>query len=331
MRSKRYRWCRWLAGLSCLLTCFFLAIMLTPEIHAASYPERTITLVVPYAPGGVTDLGARALAEAMEKHLKQPVVVVNKPGGGTTIGGNAVATAKPDGYTLGFLPTSASLPEVFTYFYEAPYSSKDLKPVSRILAPVLAITVKEDAPWNNLKDLVDAARKSPGMKMGTHGKSTLGYLVMVTVGKAEKVHFVDVPFDGDSKIVPAILGGHVPVGTPAFPAIKSLLDGKKLKVLALCIERRAEFAPDIPTVVELGYKLAFVSYLGVFGPKGLPDEVVKKIDEVVHKISEEKDFRSKINNMGTQLNYETTVSFEKSLSRYRENLQAFFKEEGLTK
>lgn len=322
---------RWLAGLFCLLLSCLLIGSFVTEIHAASYPDRTITLVVPYAPGGVTDLGARALAEAMEKHLKQPVVVVNKPGGGTTIGGNAVATAKPDGYTLGFLPTSASLPEVFTYFYEAPYSSKDLKPVSRILAPVLAITVKEDALWNSLKDLVEFARKNPGMKMGTHGKSTLGYLAMTTVAKAEKVNFIDVPFDGDSKIVPAILGGHVPVGTPAFPAIKSLLDAKKVKVLALCIERRADFAPETPTVVELGYKLAFVSYLGVFGPKGLPDEVVKKLDEVVRKISEEQGFRTKVNNMGTQLNYEPTASFEKTLLRYRENLQVFFKEEGLVK
>jgi tripartite-type tricarboxylate transporter receptor subunit TctC len=322
---------RWSTGLFCLLFSFLLVASFSTKIHAGGYPEHPITLVVPYAPGGVTDLGARALADAMEKHLKQPVVVVNKPGGGTTIGGNAVATAKPDGYTLGFFPTSASLPEVFSYFYEAPYSSNDLKPISRILAPVLAITVKEDAPWNNLKDLVEYARKNPGMKMGTHGKSTLGYLVMTTVAKAEKVSFIDVPFAGDSKIVPAILGGHVPFGTPAFPAIKSLLEAKKLKVLALCIEKRADFAPEIPTVVELGYKLAFVSYLGVFGPKGLPDDVVKKIDEVVHKISEEKDFRSKINNMGTQLNYETTSFFEKSLSRYRENLHAFFKEEGLVK
>lgn len=320
-----------LSGLFCLFICLFLIGWFGAVTQAAGYPDRSITLVVPYAPGGVTDLGARALAEAMEKHLKQPVVVVNKPGGGTTIGGNAVATAKPDGYTLGFLPTSASLPEVFTYFYEAPYSSKGLKPICRILAPVLAITVKEDAPWNSLKDLVEYAKKNPGMKMGTHGKSTLGYLAMTTVGKAEKVNFVDVPFDGDSKIVPAILGGHVPVGTPAFPAIKSLLDAKRLKVLALCIERRADFAPEIPTVVELGYKLAFVSYLGVFGPKGIPDDIVKKLDEVVHKISEEQAFRSKINNMGTQLYYETTAPFEKSLSRYRENLQSFFKEEGLAK
>src|SRR3974390_3530236 len=102
---------------------------------AAEYPDRAITLVIPYPPGGVTDLGARALAEAMEKQLKKPVVAVNKPGGSTTMGGNAVATAKPDGYTMGFFPSSASIPEVYTYFYEAPFSSKDLRPVSKVAIP----------------------------------------------------------------------------------------------------------------------------------------------------------------------------------------------------
>ena len=308
-------------------------LALTTGVHGATaaYPERPVTLVVPYAPGGVTDLGARVLADAMEKHLKKSVVVTNKAGGGTTIGGYAVAAAKPDGYTLGFFPTSASIPEVYTYFHEAPYTSKDLKPICRILAPVLAITVKGDSSLESIRDLVGFAAKNPNTKSATHGKSTLGYLAMQTIGKAEKVNFVDVPFDGDSQIVPAILGGHVPVGTPAYPAVKSLLGGKKLKVLALLIEKRADFAPNVPTLVELGYKLAFVSYLGVFAPKGTPDDIVRKINEAVAKIAQYPDFRSKISGMGTQLSYEDTDSFEKSIDQYKENLRVFFKEEGLVK
>jgi tripartite-type tricarboxylate transporter receptor subunit TctC len=298
---------------------------------AATYPDRAITMVIPYPPGGVTDLGARALAEAMEKHLKRPVTAVNKAGGGTTVGGNAVASAKPDGYTLGFFPSSASIPEVYTYFYEAPYSSKDLKPICRILAPVLTIAVKGDSPLNSVKDLVDFARRNPNPKYATHGKSTLGYLTMRTIAKTENVNFLDVPFEGDSKIVPAILGDHVPFGTPAYPAIKSLLDAKQMKALALLIEKRADFASDTPTIVELGYKLAFGSYLGIFAPKGTPDDIVKKINDVVAKISEEADFRSKINGMGTQLIYQDTDSFEKLIERYKENLRVFFKEEGLVK
>ena len=120
---------------------FVLTLFVGIQPAAAEYPDRAITLVIPYPPGGVTDLGARALAEAMEKYLKKPVVALNKAGGSTTIGGNAVASAKPDGYTLGFFPSSASIPEVYTYFYEAPFSSKDLKPVSKVGIPVLTISV----------------------------------------------------------------------------------------------------------------------------------------------------------------------------------------------
>lgn len=330
MKATRYGI---LIGLFILMIGLVLLGPLAGEIRATSskYPDRAVTLVVPYAAGGGVDLGARALGEAMEKHLKQPVVVVSKPGGATTVGGYAVVSAKPDGYTLGFFAASASIPEVFSYFYDAPYSSKDLQPISRVIAPVLAITVKEDAPWNSLKDLVEFARKNPGLKIGTHGKSTHGYVVMTTVAKAEKVNFVHVPFDGDSKIVPAILGGHIPIGTPAFPAIKSLLDAKKLKVLALCIEKRADFAPEIPTVVELGYKLGFISYLGLFGPRETSQVVIKQLDELVRKIVEEQEFQTRIKNMGAQVSYENTTSFEKSLSQYKENLRVFFKEEGLVK
>jgi tripartite-type tricarboxylate transporter receptor subunit TctC len=257
--------------------------------------------------------------------------VVTKPGGAQTIGGYAVATAKPDGYTLGIFTAASSIPEVFTYFYEAPYSSKDLRSICRILEPVPVIAVKGDAPWNTLKDFLEYTRKNPGMKWGTHGKTSLGYLTMVTLNKSEKINLVHVPLEGDSKIVPAILGGHIPAGTPIYPAIKSLLDAKKLKALAFCLEKRVDFAPEVPTVVELGYKLAYVSHFGLFGPKGIPDEVVRKIDEASRKISEEQDFKSKISALGAQARYEATASFEKSMTLYREGLHSFFKEEGLVK
>jgi tripartite-type tricarboxylate transporter receptor subunit TctC len=315
----------------CSVVFFVTFIAFSRGARAASYPERTITLVVPFAPGGVTDLGARAFADALQRELKQTVVVVNKPGGGTTIAGNTIAMAKPDGYTLGFLPGSASVPEVYTYFNEAPYTSKDLKPAARVLVPVLAITVKADSPYNSLKDLVQAAKKVNSMKIATHGKSTLGYLVLRTVGKAEKVNFVDVPFAGDSQIVPAILGGHVPAGTPAYPAIKSLVEAKQLRVLALCLEKRADFAANVPTVTELGYKLAYITFLGVFAPKGTPDEIVQKLSDVSRKITQQADFQKKLNNMGIQVTYESADAFQKSLVLYKENLTAFFKAEGLVK
>ena len=324
---------RMLIGVGFLFMGLFLIGSCPTILHAAGsgYPDKAITLIVPMAPGGTTDLGARVLAEAMEKHLKQSVVVVNKPGGAMTVGGYAAATAKLDGYTLGFLAGAGSIPEAFTYFYSAPYSSSDLRPICRFQTVVLTITVKGDAPWNSLKELIEFARENPRMKFGSHGKSTQGYVILTTIAKTEKVTFVDVAYDSDGTIVPALLGGHIPIGTPALSSIKSLREAKKVKVLAVLTEKRADFAPDIPTVAELGYKLPYVGFNGLFGPKGTPDEVVKKIDEVVRKICEEKDFQNKTNNMDLQLAYEGTVSFEKSIMRTKENLVTFFKEEGLVK
>lgn len=298
---------------------------------ASSYPDRAITIIVPYPAGGVTDLAARALADSMEKQLKQPVVVVNKTGGRATIGGQSVVTAKPDGYTLGYFPIATCLPEVFTYFFDAPYSSKDLRPIACSAVGALSITVRGDSPLHSIKDLVEFARKNPGLKIGSPGKQTLPYMAMQGVAKKEKVTITDVPFSGDATTIPALLGGHVPVAAIDYSAMKSLVDAKKLRVLATCTGKRLDFAPTIPTLEELGYRLAYYSDLGLFGPKTLPEDVVKKLDETVAKVFKEQDFLAKMKNLCIQAHYEDNGSYAKSLARFKETMTAFFKEEGLVK
>ncbi len=319
--------------LSIMLLCLITWPVIWPGAASAAsdYPNRAITLIVPYPAGGVTDLGARAVADSLEKHLKQPVVVVNKTGGGTTIGGYAVASAKPDGYTLGFFPVAAAIPEAYAYFQDAPYSSKDLRRVCSAVATAYTITLKEDAPWKTLKELIEYAKKNPGMKTGTGGKQTLQSMLLTTINKTEKTGFVAVPFAGDPQNLAALLGGHTQVGLFDFSVAKSLWDAKKLRVLAIVTEKRAEFAPNVPTVVELGYPILYVSILGINGPKGIPDEVVQKIDDAVAKISKEPDFQTKIHNTSLQINYQNATMYEKSLATYRTNVSNFFKEEGLIK
>jgi tripartite-type tricarboxylate transporter receptor subunit TctC len=311
--------------------CLIVSFWFTPHAAGSDYPNKPISIVIGVPPGGSTDMAARVLAQFMEKQLKQPVVIVNKPGAAGTIGGYAVVSAKPDGYTLGYFPGSGSIPEIYSYFYAAPYSSNDLRPVCRVHVPVITIAVKADAPWNNLKELVEHARKNPGMKFGHIGKSTLQYVVMATISRAENLRMIDVPCDGDSTMVPALLGGHIPVGTPVLYVIKSLLDGKKLKVLAVCLQKRAPSAPDIPTVAEAGYKLAYVPFFGLYAPRKTPDEIVKKLDDVVRKIAEDKEFQDKNKAMDMPVEYEDAASFEKYLVHYKENIQSFFKNEGLVK
>ena len=320
-----------LIGLSFLLPGLFLGMSFFGETHAATYPDRAITIVVPYPAGGLSDLGARIVAEAMEKHLKQPVVVVNKVGGGGTVGGYAVVTAKPDGYTLGFFAIQTHTPELYSYFATAPYSSVDLRPIASIHTAVQGWTVKAEAPWNSLKDFVEFARKNPGVKIGHPGKNTGAYHSLVTVANAEKVHLVDVPYQGDTPIVPAIMGDHIPLGILGVPAVRSLLEAKKVKILALNLLKRADFVPDVPTMIELGYRFTIHPYMGLTGPKGTPDEVVKKIDEVLHKISQEQDLRSKSSNVGLQVIYLDNATYQKTISQDVEGLRAFFKEQGMFK
>jgi putative tricarboxylic transport membrane protein len=331
MKSIKFRLLTWMF---CLFISLFPAGSFWNCSWAASsdYPNSPITLVLPFAPGGSTDAAARALAEAMEKHLKQPLVILSKPGGGTTIAGNFVATAKPDGYTLGFFPASTSIPEIYTFNVPVPYSSKDLRPVSGIIEIVQAILVKGDAPWNSLKDLMEFAQKNPGIKVATLGKTHLGHYLIALVTKQEKVSFMGVPFDGGSKMLPPLLGGHVPVGiTGLDPTVQGLLEGKKLKALATCLRKRTAILPDVPCLEELGYKLPFVSISGVFGPKGTPDEAVRKINEAIRKVVEDKGFRVKINNAGGELNYLDSASYGQALMLFKEKTYAFFKEEGLVK
>jgi tripartite-type tricarboxylate transporter receptor subunit TctC len=324
---------RMLAGVFCLLAGMSFAQPFCSDLSAAAYPERAITVVVPYAAGGVTDLAARAISEALEKSLKQAIVVVNKPGGRATVGGYSVVQAKPDGYTLGFLPIASCLPEVFSYFFDAPYTSGDLKPISGVASAALSFTVKGDAPWSSFREFVDYARKNPGVKVGTPGRQTGPYMVMVQVNKKEKVNLVDVPFaGGDAETTPAVLGGHVTAAAIDYSAIKPLVDAKKLKVLAVCTEKRVDFASNVPTVVELGYELPYVSILGLFGPKDMPDDFVKRIDDAVGRISQEQAFRTKLrDSICIQPTYEDTATYKKSLTRYKGSMSAFFKEEGLTK
>jgi tripartite-type tricarboxylate transporter receptor subunit TctC len=322
------------ARLVCALIGFLLTGFLWTNAFAAGpeYPTRAITMVVPYPPGGVTDLAARTLAEAMERQLKHPVTVMNKVGGATTVGGYTVSSSKPDGYTIGFFPPAAAIPEAFAYFQEAPYSSKDIKPISSVSAVVQTLAVQNDAPWNSLKELVEYARKHPGIKVSTGGKQTVPHMFLTTLNKMDKTGFIGVPFAGDAPNLTALLGGHVTVGIMDYTVLKPLVEAKKLRLLAVVTsEKRVDFVSAVPTAVELGYPVVFLPILGVVGPKGIPEEIVAKLDSVVAKICAEPDFQAKMRNIPLQINNQNSAAYEKSLTKFKDNILAFFREEGLVK
>lgn len=298
---------------------------------AAGYPEKPITIIVPYPPGGVTDLAARAVAASMSEQLSQPVVVMNKTGAGATIGGNAVASAEPDGYTIGFFPIAASIPEVFRFVYTAPYKSTDLAVISGVAATAMSFAVPADSPLKSMKDVIELARKNNGLLIGTPGKQTLPSMIMVEMAAKEGVVLEDVPFGGDSKTLPALVGGHVPVGAIDFAALKPYVESGKLRVLAVCTESRIDLAPDVPTVTELGYALPYVSSFGMFGPKAMPKEIVTKLDDVISKVTKDPKFIERMRGMSIQVAYKDTATYHQAVVRDRDNLEAFFTRQGLYK
>lgn len=317
------------SGLVCAFLCIFLFISPVSSLYAAegNYPDRSITLVVPFSAGGMIDTSARTFAEFLERRLNQPVVISNVTGGGTTIGGKKVVDSKPDGYTLGFFPLGAVIPEVYSFIRKAPYMKGDMLPICRVMAPTISISANPEAPYNTFAELISYAKANPGMKIGTQGVTSNGWLVMSTfVSKKEGVKFINVPFRGGAKIIAALLGAHVPVGTPDYSKVKPLREAGKLKTLAVLCEKRVDFAPDVPSISELGYSMPYNSFVGLFGPKDLPEGIAKILEKVTREVTEDPKFREKCNKMSIQVDYEDGVNFERALGEYKKNLQVIFKD-----
>lgn len=325
METKQFHFSRLLTILFIIISLLFVDI----KDLVAKYPETPINLIVPFPAGGVTDIGARAFANSLEKLFKKPVVVVNKVGGGTTIGGYSVATAKPDGYTLGWFPAMASIPEVYSYFIKAPYSSKDLIPVCRVYDVIGTVSVKGDSTINSFSDLLDYLKKNPGTTWATHSKSSSGYILLRQIARRENVKITEVLLEGDVKIIPAILGGHVVVGSPVYTPAKPLIESKKLKVLAVqtTLKKRVEFLSDVPVVTEFRYVVGGM-YNGLFAPRETPSEIVSMLNNAAATICGDPSFIAKIRDLGLLLHFEDSKTFEESLEEEKRRLIEFFKEEG---
>lgn len=316
---------RRMAAAAALFGCLFAGGAL------AQYPERPINLIVPYPAGGVTDLAGRAFAEGLSRRLGRPVVVLNKTGAGATIGGNFVATANPDGYTLGFFPIAAVAPEAFKFLYHTSYSSTDLKAIASVAVTAMSFAVKADSPIRTMRDVVRVARDEGGIQVGTPGKQGLPSMILTMMARQENVKIQDVPFGGDSKTLPALLGGVIPVAAIDYSVLRSSVQAGKIRVLAVCSDQRVDFAPDVPTMQELGYQQPYVSSLGIFAPKGLPAHLVEKLQEAARAVTQDRAFAERMQQMSIQPAFKDAATYQKIVFRDRDNLIRFFEQQGLLK
>jgi len=251
----------------------------TQEVDIAKYPSRPITFNVAVSAGGPTDLCFRLVSKEAEKLLGQPIVVVNKAG--LAIGMSSVAVAKPDGYTVGHSSNSALL--LMPYLEKMPFDTlKDFRHIIQVAAVNFGIYVKADSPFKTFKDVVAYAAQNPGKITYGGPMNSIHYFITEQIAKKEKIKFTHIPFKGSPEATTALLGGHIVFGTGDFNY--SLLEAGQIRLLLLLREERSSEYPKTPILKDLGYDdIPAPYYLGICGPKGIPDGIVLKLEDAFKK------------------------------------------------
>jgi tripartite-type tricarboxylate transporter receptor subunit TctC len=271
---------------------------------AAGFPDKPITLIVPYPAGGSTDVAIRALAEVAKKHLGQPVIVENKSGGGGAVGVGSIVGKNPDGYLLAVAVTSLHRN---SYLNKLPFDTvKDLTPIIRVGGYLYGILVKTDSQFKALPDLIAYAKANPEkLSYMASGVGTGGHVAMEELAYNTGLKLVHIPSKGDQESSAAVLGGHVDFISTTSGWVP-LAQAGQLRILALFSDKRIKTFPDAPTVAELGYKVVHNSPFGIFGPKGMPADIVKILHDAFKKSMEDPAFLS------TMEKYELPVLYQSS-------------------
>ena len=289
---------------------------------AWAWPDRPIELIVGFAPGGGTDLTARALAVFLEKELGGSVVVVNKPGASSAIALAYVARAKPDGYTLAMtnMPGLVSLP----IERDPGFSADDFTYLANLVRDPSAFSVEMNSPYKTLADLVAAAKAKPGeISYGSTGVGTDDHLAMVLFQGLTGTRLNHVPYNGAGPLRSAVLGGHTVIGGinlgEAMP-----YHGKNMRILAQASAQRSPLAPDVPTFEEQGVDLVFASERGIVAPKGLPPEVERSIAGALERVAANPEFRKQMAQQFTEMDYLAGPAWRERLQRDDERLRAIW-------
>jgi len=310
MRTKRI-----LLAVLAMMCLGVIGLAAGPALAADAYPTRPIQVIVPFPPGGVADLVARPFATAMEKQLKQPVVVVNKTGAGGAVGMQALAVSKPDGYALMVALSSISvMPEVDVMFNRPPvYKLTDFAPIALLSSDPTVLVVSSKAPWKNVADFVADAKKRPGeIKYSSSGVYGTMHVAMEMFAHAAGIKLRHIPTGGGGPALTALLGGHVDALAGGPNVSVAQIKAGNVKVLANWGATRLAALPDVPTFKELGYKdVEFYIWSGFFAPAATPEPILKTLREATAKAVQTPEFKSAMQKMETPISYMDAPEFKK--------------------
>ncbi len=300
------------SGLAVLAT---VAALAAPPL-LAQYPDRPITLIVPFPPGGLADTVARPVAEAMSRSLGQPVAVENKGGAGGGIGMAQVAKARPDGYTILMALSSYSvLPEADKVLGRAPmYQLADLKPIARFTGDPTVLAVRAEAPWKTYAEFVADVRANPGKfnfgSSGNYGTMHVPMEMMLIANGAKMTH---IPYTGAGPAIVALLGGQLDAISTGPATIVQHVKAGKVRVLAQWGDARLISLPDVPSLKELGTPVEYAQWSGLFVPAGTPDAIVAKLREAARAAATDDRVKQVLLTAGSPILYLDAPEFQRYL------------------
>ncbi len=291
MRAERLR------GIGGLLMA--VALLALPAAAGAAYPEKPIKMIVPWAAGGDTDAIKRVVANAMEKHLGQPVVVVNITGASGTVGAREAKNAPPDGYTI-----YSTHDYIHTTYYTgvSDVSYRDFEPVCRITSTPSILAAYGKAKWSTMKELLEDAKRRPGeITVGATLGST-SHFFPAMIEQAAGVKWKYVSYEGTAPRMTALLGGHVELGETNLTQLDKVKAGQ-LKLLAIATAKRHGEVPNVPTLKELGLNIVYAVNRGILAPKGTPEAVLAKLEEACGKAAKEPAVAEAMRKQGTDVEF----------------------------
>lgn len=289
------------------------AALATPAVAraqggAASFPTRPVSLIVPFPPGGTTDIVMRALAEAAGRQLSQTVIVENRPGAASTLGASAVARARPDGYLLTQLPASAIRAQILQRLAFDPL--RDLQPIIHLTGYAFGTIVRADSPFREWKDFVAEAKRRPGeLSFGSTGANGTPHVAMLEIAEREGIELVHVPFRGDADGSQALLGGHIDL-MAGGSGLGGLVEGGQARWLNVWTAQRLRKFPDTPTLVELGYDgMVVTSPFGIVGPARMDQGVVRILHDASAAAAQNPAYVTALERYDMEPDYKNTADY----------------------
>jgi len=302
------------------VACTVIAAVYTPLAHAnenvKDYPSRAIRLIVPFAPGGVSDTGARIVAEKLGQQLGQQVIVDNKPGASGNIGTQMAAQAEPDGYTLvlGFDGTLVINPHVQA---NVPFDTlKDLAPISKIGDAALILVANPQVPANTFQELTAYSKTQPkGLSYGSAGVGSTPHLAGELLRQRTGINIEHIPYKGGGQAMADVVGGTLPLLYTAVAGAYPYVERKQLKAIAVSSDKRLPSLPDVPTLSESGVD-GFVlnSWIGILAPAKTSPEIIDKLQGAIHQVVHTPDTAKRLSGLGITASGNTPAAFRQQIT-----------------